>query len=299
MNSSTSSSSNIRIIYGALLIVLISMLTFHTLISVGMVPEGIGETQQKRNIIKVEGYLIPLKPLPKNVALGSSFMENVLRVDIDNQLLNLSLGGLSAMEGCTLIERANHTPETLVIELSSALVRKPTDIVRDAMPSYKLSLLPISPIFRMAYQPSSVFLRLIHASKENRTPNQAAIAIGRRSREQPLTEEQHQSLDNNLIRLRQFVDEFQRRGTTVYFVEVPVDRQVWESRYESEIRQVLRQQFPETQFRWIIPDMKRNWQTTDGMHLTIDEARRFKHQIFQFLNLRSARVTINKQGSEI
>jgi hypothetical protein len=285
MNLSISSSSNIRIICGSLLIALIMLLSFHILISAGIVPEGIGETQQKRNIIKVENYLLPMKPLPENVALGSSFLENVLRVDVDNQLLNLSFGGLSGLEGCELLQRSNSVPKKVVIELSSALIRKPSDIVRDAMPEYKQFLLSTSPIFRMAYQPSSILLRLIRAAKESRSPNQTAIAIGRKSRELPITEEQRQRLNNNLEHLKQFVDQLQKRGTSIYFVEVPVDRQVWESQYETEIRQILHGRFPETNCRWIIPDRSRDWKTSDGIHLTVDEARTIKRQILRCLNL--------------
>lgn len=68
--------------------------------------------------------------------------------------------------------------------------------------------------------------------------------------------------------LEEAVRKLEADGVQVCFYRMPFHEEVENDEYYNRMNQMLRQAFPPEKFRWIMPDEKYRYQTTDGFHLT-------------------------------
>ena len=85
------------------------------------------------------------------------------------------------------------------------------------------------------------------------------------------------------MQLKELITDMQKHGTTVCFVDIPLDPLIYEGKMEAGSRKIIEEIFPRTQYKWISPSDKKTWNTTDGLHLTPEEARAFYKDMNQQL----------------
>jgi len=95
-------------------------------------------------------------------------------------------------------------------------------------------------------------------------------------------------LNSNLTTLKSMVDEMQKQGTVVCFVDIPLDPIIYNGKVEAGSRQIIEEYFPRSQYIWLGPTIKKVWTTVDGLHLTGGDAvafeRDIEHQLYMILH---------------
>jgi hypothetical protein len=86
-------------------------------------------------------------------------------------------------------------------------------------------------------------------------------------------------MSEQIATLHRHVTRLQNEGVRCVFVEMPVDSTLAASTRCSAIRVKLLEEFPPTQYQWIIPEQRRNYATTDGQHLQPKDAEAFALRI--------------------
>jgi hypothetical protein len=280
MHLSTFNSRNVNIAV-TLLMALAMMVTYDCLIRSGLIPEGSGSSMQKANCAKAEAMC--LSPgSPEVVAVGSSILCCVLDAAPDSKICNFCFQGGSALDGVGILQATNKKPRLLLVEVQSSGAGAQESLQHEVLSAHRQWLIRFSPVFRTAYSPSSVLMTVLKSlSGRDRQPkrNVAALNLLTETRDDLPSAEKLKANSLFLQRLKTAINQLRHQGVRVFFVEVPQDKLFCAGKRILSLRKMAHEAFPEPEYCWIATREKRDWLTTDGVHLDRQDAAIFASEI--------------------
>ncbi len=239
------------------------------------------------NIISAENYMLDESNI-QNVIVGSSLARRLI-MDSLPEYFNLSLGGLSVYDGLNVVRSGRNLPDRLYVEIN-ALIRqenttfngivssKPLNTAKMYIPALRRDKQPLSALIDLAVVP--VVKAYFGGRKPVSNPEQLKnkginedlfrqmVQIEIKKNMQPLDS---LYLEDQICLLKDHVKYLQTKGVEVIFFEMPVNIELANLRRNQQIRQAVVSNFPDEAFIGIPADLE-PYHTTDGLHLSRDEA---------------------------
>lgn len=274
------------------IIVAIILLGIHALIAM-MDPLPSGQYSFQQNIVKAQSFMYG--ETEKNIVVGSSLSEK-LAMDSLPGFYNLSFVGLSVFDGLHIILSNKKYPRNILIE-TNLILRPENESFLSVVESPVLSpVKKVIPSLRDRYQPFGVFGETVISffkSKRSTTSVEPVapptgvnevdnVAFGKmlniliKENNEPPAEAE---LTYRFGSLKTMVDDLTEHGVNVVFFEMPVNESVCDLVQPKMLREYFYKYFPPSAYHYINrPDCK-GYTTTDGAHLTDDEAVRFTNYL--------------------
>lgn len=245
------------------------------------------------NSIRAEDFIYSEKDTFRHVMVGSS-LSSRLDMRALPGIRNLSFAGHSVVDGMELILRSGKHVENLYIEANFPEKRPDPDFTRALFsplhyPKKYVSALrddnrPLSIIgWKMSRNLTRWITGRLHmltgtlVEQDVRDQDRAAGLSVIRAGEYAAAPNDT-LMEQSLRRIEHYVREIESRGTKVFFFELPVYDGLMDMPRASVSRRSVHERFREPRYRHIpLPDSLA-YATTDGIHLTMDEGRRYaKH----------------------
>ncbi len=205
----------------------------------------------------------------------------------------LALGGTGPLTGLEIISRLGLHPREVVIEANVALTPPDAELVDELFRPGFYQLRAYVPAFRQEFRPVNVILNwnqpvlatpALDAAVPSEHPDpdvlQRTREANRKIFDRPIPEAQ---MSAGLARLRYHVDDLERGGTRVFFMEMPVDPILRGTGIVKDSIAALRREFPPDRFRWIEFSRLGPFETRDGVHLLRQDAVRIARSLRQGL----------------
>lgn len=268
--------------------------------------------QWQDNVIKAQRYLYSDSDTMDNVIIGSS-LSCRLKMDQLPTMYNLSMGGLSPLDGLYIIMKKEKLPKNIFIEMNIMSRKENKDFISTFKSPVIISARKLIPSLRDENQPVAIFGKIIVCSihavgsritslvspfairlkhllgiKTHQVTTSNTNTIRAKSEEDELFNKMlsiqfkdyshypdSHNLTENFIRLKEYVHALKSKGVSVTFFEMPVDYKLYNLPYAITIRNYFYQYFPSTEYQYItIPDCT-EYKTTDGAHLNDEGASKY------------------------
>jgi hypothetical protein len=249
-----------------------------------------GQYSWQNNAMKAQQYIYDDKT-PPNVIIGSS-LANRLNMDNLANMYNLSFAGLGIFDGLAILRTKRALPKNVFVEMNI-----PQREENKKFTSYINSpiLSPLKryiPSLRDGHQPVSVFeTTLINSLKKNQSDPKANESHGEGVHDDVFDKllaieviNYSEIPDKDLFKerfdeLQRDVSALEKRGVNVIFFEMPVNAKICNLPRPRTIRSYFHKYFPATTYSYIpMPDCG-DYKTTDGAHLTDEEAVRYTNYL--------------------
>ncbi|MVM39696.1 hypothetical protein GO730_22300 [Spirosoma sp. HMF3257] len=246
---------------------------------------------EQRNTVKAEEFLYENGHQADTIVVGSS-MSNRLSFDkLPGHYYNLSLEGMGAIDGLRLLAQANSYPRLLLIEMNT-LDHEPDTTFSARFSAVGWSQLhDYVPFTRLKYQPVGVVKALLrdwHRKIEVEQAEPIDTAFVTKLLQDRLTHTNDMP-DEPLLHHRlgfasTYIRKLLGKGTQVVFFEMPTDSRVRKAKANARLRELVCSTFPAPAFQHIrFPS--EIYQTTDGVHLPLNEGARYSQYIYQQLKV--------------
>ena len=252
------------------------------LLACGLAAARFGSALQQPTVTTRDGTIITLnryvgKRVPDLVLVGSSVAWRLKEEYFSHpRVRNLALAGGSPVTSLDIVARQKNLPKIVLIE-TNVLTRLPDDALIAK--------------FSGGARTEALFLRPVRTAVAayetwNHTPPDAADARAERDRllsEPPSTFDNKVYLDRavqqmndddptvparvNVARIRELIDDIERRGSRAFLLEIPFAAEIEESRMVSMSKAIVHAAFPDRE-RWLPinpPLDELRW--ADGVHL--------------------------------
>jgi hypothetical protein len=236
--------------------------------------------QWQRNLIKAQRYVYGADGNAHNVIIGSSLSERLVTEKLPNTY-NLAFTGLGLFDGLTVILRSKQVPRNVYVEMNlvlrgedkqfkASLSQPILSRLRNWLPSLRDENEPVSLTMRFL---NRLGIRLVvqHTPEDaNLFTKLLAIQLANFSKtpEKALIKEQFGLLKNG-------VSELEKRGASVIFFEMPTNEKLSDLPQIRTIRESFYATFPPADYHYIARPQSERFVTTDGVHLTEEEAIRY------------------------
>ncbi|MGZ4961794.1 MAG: hypothetical protein ACXWBP_07380 [Limisphaerales bacterium] len=243
------------------------------------------QSQWQNNLITAQKYALA-NPAPDVVLVGSSLAAQMPKKSLEPGVYNLSFAGGSMFTGLELIESAKVKPKLVAIEINVISKKSDQQVIENVSRPVFAWLRGFAPAFQEQFQPANLVAgRLTRAPIEKISEIKSRFSHKETKQESDIFKRMlNIALENNstpvepalmseqLAALHQHVKRLQKQGVRCAFVEMPVDSKLAKATRCTEIRTKLLEDFPPTQYQWIIPEQNHNYATTDGQHLQPKDA---------------------------
>jgi len=252
--------------------------------------------QWQENIIKAQNFLYNESDTIQNVIIGSS-LANRLIMDSLSKTYNLSFSGQSIFDGLNILTRKSKKPKNIFIEmnivlrpedkkftqsLNSPILYYPREMIvslrEDKQP---IAILPVAGLELF----SAVFNKPLFAKHNREKSNKTEIKSSDENRlfskmlnlqiKDYSKEPDQEILDNSFNSLKEYVVKIEGNDTNIVFFEMPVDNRLKNLPQAQTVRETFMKFFPPTRYSYILLPDSSKYETTDGVHLTKEEARRY------------------------
>jgi hypothetical protein len=234
------------------------------------------------NRIKAERFVYGEEQPDATVIVGSSLAYRIVLDSMPDGTTNLGFGGLSIYDGLQLISRSGRTPARVLVE-TNVLFREPDHVFLKALFEPGLyQLRGAAPLMREENQPSGVLFGYLKqrflqgrdpatANGDTLAAPNAVMMDEHRANYAQLPADSTQA--RFLAMLQHEVEALKARGIEVVFFEVPIEQELMDSKLAATSRNLIAGRFPGRTFLRT-PEHER-WRTTDGLHLSKHEAKRY------------------------
>lgn len=252
------------------------------LLACGLLTARFGSALQQPSVTTRDGSLITLnrylrEPVPDIVLVGSSVAWRLKEEYFSlPRLRNLALAGGSPVTVLEILAKQPSLPKVILIE-TNILSREPDgELIAQFSGNARSEALFLRPV-RTAV---ATYEAWNHAPP---TAAQARAEQDRLLREPPSTFDKKIYLDLalkqmnerdptgptrvNVARIRELIDDIQRRGSRAFLIEIPFEAEIENSRLVTMSKAIVHTAFPDRDL-WLLTDPPRNelrW--TDGVHL--------------------------------
>lgn len=252
---------------------IVLFLIYTAIVSVADSPDY-SQSQWQNNVMRAEEYLYG--PQRDTVIVGSSL---AYRLPASSPFFNLAFAGMGVLDGLEIIRVSENYPKTVLIETNiirtlnksflTGLTGRPVMLIRRAVPMTREKHNPVS---MFLYGLKSLKKHLVKQSV-NSTAAPAITDNPEHDRNLRLhLDEEQEALDSNQVTgfmeaLKGYVKLLGEHGTTVIFIDLPVDRELQETVRYKQIKNSYRSNFNTDDYRHISADAEFKFKTTDGIHL--------------------------------
>lgn len=234
------------------------------------------------NRIKAERFVYGEDAPDATVIVGSSLAYRIMLDSLPPGTTNLGFGGLSIYDGLQLISRSGRTPTRVLVE-TNVLFREPDHGFLKALFEPGLyQLRGAAPLMREENQPSGVLFgylkqRFLQGRDETADEGDTLAAPNAVMMDEHRANYALLPADSTQARflgmLQKEVEALEERGIEVVFFEVPIEQELMDSKLAATSRNLIARRFPDRTFLRT-PEHER-WRTTDGLHLSKQEAKRY------------------------
>lgn len=247
------------------------------------------QSQQIDNLARVERLLYPEQAID-TVIVGSSLANKLPDSALGPGVYNIALNAGSPLTGLELVRRMEVLPRVVLVEINKLEIKADQAFVERLYHPFWYPVRRYVRAFRHRYQPVNLlqswlvgaYYYLARRSPSVRQPPLNTLALERRLDNLKVFRAKAW-LEYNLPLVRAEIERLRSRGVSVYLLEMPVHPRVANSTAFRGHREIVRQVFPESKYRWLSFNMNPGPVTRDGIHLTPGEADRFARALGQVI----------------
>ncbi|WP_426668728.1 hypothetical protein ACPPVU_21150 [Mucilaginibacter sp. McL0603] len=234
-----------------------------------------GQYSEQRNIMKAERYLYGNTDTLKGVIVGSSLTERVL-VDSIRGIYNLSFGGYGPQDGLKILLMKKKIPPFVFVETNFSANRVREDFQKNFDPAFEYPEKLHIPILRSENQPVSFALGAFRSRKKakkiidismNNTENNPLFTTMLSKQEDLYNHPDTNKMKKTFLELKAYVNAIEKRGSKVYFLQMPVNKALLDLPLSKAIRAAYARNFPDAKYVPIPDSLTSNFETADGIHL--------------------------------
>ena len=248
--------------------------------------KGNGNDLQVRSI-KVEKFLYNTDISNKNIILGSSLSERIITDSIENTY-NLGLGALGVFDGLHVLAQKNELPKCIFIEMNF-INKDLNSSFENHFSNPSITIKKYIPSFREDRQPLVILGNLIITKfvslKRKSGSNLSEIdSLKSKTLLDKLLANQKKIYESapsdsliavRLTTLAKELKQFEQKGIKIIFFEVPNYTMFTNLPFCNAVRNGFYAKFPKSKYTYIDLPENFNVKTTDGLHLTPDEAKSY------------------------
>ena len=239
--------------------------------------KGVGTHQWQENQIKVHKYLYGGQI--DSVIVGTSLSARILADSIPS-ICSCAFSGCVVEDGLRIILSQQKTPKYVFIETNYSLRSSNGDIVKTNIHGVLPFLRKFIPALREQNAPICVFgswcMPDALAPSAVVELNRLNENIGKRLNEDLSKRLSDAQLAERLAIIKQLVNLLEKRGATIVFFEMPLNKRLIHAESNNQTRQAIRRSFPDSHYVFIPTDTS-TYITSDGEHLDREGQRRYSH----------------------
>jgi hypothetical protein len=261
----------------AFIVSLILLATHAVLVNIKPNPKSQYPFQE--NAVKAQSFIY--EEDKENIIIGSSLSNRMIMNELPG-IYNLSFTGLGIFDGLQIISYHEIVPKNIFIEINIIQREENANFLSHINSPVLAPVKRHFPSLREGYQPIGMFaenlMEEVKGAKKNSidTPNDETfnrILNQEKGHYSEIPDEQF--LTNQFIKLKKEIDKLEQKGSSIIFFEMPVNEQLCDLPRPRVIRKFFNEYFPPSKYKYIeMPDC-RDYTTTDGVHLSEDEALRY------------------------
>jgi hypothetical protein len=234
-----------------------------------------GQYSEQRNIIKAEHYLYGNTDTLKGVIVGSSLAERI-EVDSMRDIYNLAFGGCGAQDGLKILLTKKTIPPLVFVETNFSFNQVKESFQKNFDPGFAYPEKLYIPMLRSGNQPVSLILGTLRNRKKpkkvidtsmNNTENgplfKAMLSVQKHAYGHPDTN----AIKKSFLQLKGYVDAVEKRGSKVYFLQMPVNKALLDLPLSKAIRAGYARNFPDAKYVPVPDSLISICRTADGIHL--------------------------------
>ncbi|MCC3406164.1 MAG: hypothetical protein JGK17_11340 [Microcoleus sp. PH2017_10_PVI_O_A] len=292
--------NRLRPIFISFLICIFFLTLYHTLVLGGVVLPSDGINGPQSNTIKAQRYIYHQKSEREIVLVGSSITARLDPEYISPQAVSLALLGMSSPTGLQIIEREKVKPKILLVELSETILKgekykASQDFIGNLYQPLFYFIRLQFPMFRQEYQPlssiiqSSIkavtnekkvsfrFLEEANSTQKQIDPGLIEKLIRQQiqTKKNPISEGVKNAIIEESEYIKTKITQLKNAGVRVILMDVPNEQRVKDTIVEKQLRELLRDIFPENIYEWLPEPPSREWKTNDGIHLVTSSAKEY------------------------
>jgi hypothetical protein len=280
------------VIKKSIIVTVIAFIGYSLFISFIAPQRSASQHQWQDNIIKAQKFIYNDRDSIDALIIGSSLSCRLI-MDSLPQVYNLSFGGQSIYDGLDILSHKSNLPKHVFIEMNFALRGESKEFTSSLYSPFLYYPKKVFPALREDKQPlalmgsllnnkvvSVFFLKLKSlfnlTAKKSSTDNTVKRDVFS-TMLQLQVDDYSKAPDRGYVqycfaRLKQSLSALEERGVKIIFFEIPVNSTLVDLPKPVAIRSVFYREFPATKYPYIPFAFDVNYKTTDGLHLTREEA---------------------------
>lgn len=255
------------------------------------------QSDAQENLAKAQEFLLGAHAKPC-VVVGSSLCARLTEDRLGPRFYNLAFSGGSLFTGLELILRHPGATKIVFIETNMILRGEDQAVLANALRPVFAELRPYLPALRERCQPANFVAgkvgekivagaisplqwvnSRVHSSNLSSPPSNLFTSLLADQQRIYSVAPSPERLSAQIAKLKGRVNELESQGIRCVFVEMPTDASLTESPLAATVRTALFNAFPPGRYHWILPHEGRRYGTTDGCHLTGEEAVEFANRL--------------------
>lgn len=240
----------------------------------------------QENIVKAQQYVYSSDSTKTSVIIGSSLSERIIMDSLPNTI-NLSFGGQGIYDGLnTLLEKEempkivfiemNYVLRTANLEFKNTLNNPVLYLPRKAIVALREDKQPIAVIGKIIADLKSKFTNSKQSeNSEKEIDDKLFDKLLQNQIKEYFVTPDSMVVENSFTQLHDYIWFLQNKGVKIVFFEMPTNKRLEQLSRAITIRDKFYQQFPQSKYSYIALNPDFNFKTTDGVHLSKEEAINF------------------------
>ncbi|MDB9519609.1 hypothetical protein PN466_21940 [Roseofilum reptotaenium CS-1145] len=257
---------------------------YQALIFAGLIPPSKGIHQAQANMINAEKYVYKQSVNTQMVMVGSSLTATLKEELMGSNVLNLAMRGGCTQTGLEIVNKKSSPPKILLVEMNETIQREMDRELIDSLYNPFLYFLRMNfPMFRQEYRPVSAFVYALKQwSQGNRQSGQSTDSPLREAQIQrvkaqwamPLSDETKELIVEQAKVIQHQLSDVSSNGSRIILFNMPGEPGLDNTVQKQQVRELMKELFPSERFEWL-SNPQRSWKTSDGVHLTTDDAQEY------------------------
>lgn len=240
---------------------------------------GMATNQRQDNILKAQQAFYAEN---LNMAIvGTSLANRIIRDSIP-QIQSLAFVGCSVEDGLRILLNRRTPPQYVFVEINLLLRGARKELINGTTEGIVPRIKEWIPSLREQYEPICILAySIIGTSKLNTQAGMAVIDqnLLNSEVENALKEDnpiEHTIIESRMIEIKALINRLEEKGTKFIFFEMPVNYKLTHLKMYDQIREAVRNDFPEDKYDYLPSDTSK-YMTTDGQHLDFEGQQRYTH----------------------
>ncbi|MBP0014843.1 MAG: hypothetical protein J7545_05520 [Roseofilum sp. SBFL] len=260
------------------------MIGYQAFIFAGLITPSKGIHQAQANMINAENYVYKQSVNTEMVMVGSSLTATLDEELMGSNVVNLSMRGGCTQTGLEVVKEQSSPPKILLVEINETIQREMDRDLIDSLYNPFLYFLRMNfPMFRQEYRPVSTFVYALKQwSQGNRQSGQSTDSPLRETQIQrvkvqwgiPLSDEKKELILEQAKIIQNQLSEIGSNGSRIILFNMPGEPGLDNTVQKQQVRELMKDLFPSDRFEWL-SNPQRGWKTSDGVHLTTDDAQEY------------------------